>query len=511
MTNYGHDLKFGTFITPTAQQPQFAVALAELTERSGLDLVTFQDHPYQPTFLDTWTLLAYAAAKTSRVSLSGNVLCLPLRGPAMLAKSATSLDLLSGGRFEMGLGAGAFWDAIAAMGGERLTPAESVRALDEAIQIIRGIWDADNRAALKVEGAHYFVNGVKRGPAPAHDIGIWLGAYRPKMLRLVGRAADGWLPSLSRMEPGALTEGNAVIDEAAAAVGRDPRAVRRLLNIGSTAEVERLVELALEDGISTFILATDEPEAIQRYGHEVAPAVRELVAEARSSAATPITASRGSLTATAPQPASDDHEDEYARLGVRLVPDDGVGLSPTAVWDESTRPHRAASGPEVTYSNQARQQGQHLVDVHNMLRSELTQVRDLVEQVREGSMEVGQARSVINAMTMRQNDWTLGAYCARYCTMVTSHHTREHVAIFPHLRAAEPGLAPVIDRLEAEHVVIHHTLERLDAGLIGLLREPGDFTMLDDALAYLVDAMNSHLAYEEREIVEPIARHGFYA
>src|SRR6478736_7093768 len=176
MGDYGHDLAFGTFLTPSAAQPERAVALAQLTENSELDLVTFQDHPYQPAFLDTWTLLAYTAARTTRVSLSGNVLNLPLRGPALLARSAASLDLLSDGRFELGLGAGAFWDAIAAMGGERLTPAESVQALDEAMQIIRGIWDADNRAALRVDGTHHSVSGAKRGPAPAHDIGIWLGA-----------------------------------------------------------------------------------------------------------------------------------------------------------------------------------------------------------------------------------------------------------------------------------------------------------------------------------------------
>ena len=215
-------------------QPERAVALAQLTERSELDLVTFQDHPYHPAFLDTWTLLAYTAARTSRVSLSGNVLNLPLRGPAILAKSAASLDLLSGGRFELGLGAGAFWDAIAAYGGTRLTPGQAVDALDEGIRIIRGIWDADERAVLKVDGEHHHVVGAKRGPAPAHDIGIWLGALKPRMLRLVGRAADGWLPSLSRLEAGALAEGNKVIDDAASGAGRDPRAIRRLLNIGTS-------------------------------------------------------------------------------------------------------------------------------------------------------------------------------------------------------------------------------------------------------------------------------------
>src|SRR5690606_31222684 len=121
MTDYGHDLQFGVFITPVAHPPMHAVDMAVVADRAGLDLVTFQDHPYQPAFYDTWTLLSFVASRTSRVHLSGNVLNLPLRQPAVLARSAATLDLLSGGRFEMGIGSGAFWDGIAAMGGRRLT------------------------------------------------------------------------------------------------------------------------------------------------------------------------------------------------------------------------------------------------------------------------------------------------------------------------------------------------------------------------------------------------------
>ncbi len=116
MTDYGHDLLFGTFITPTAALPERVVELARASETAGLDLVTFQDHPYQPRFLDTWTLLAYVAARTETIHLAANVTNLPLRPPAVLARAVASLDLLSGGRVELGLGAGAFWDAIAAMG-----------------------------------------------------------------------------------------------------------------------------------------------------------------------------------------------------------------------------------------------------------------------------------------------------------------------------------------------------------------------------------------------------------
>src|SRR4051794_35688466 len=140
MPDYGHDLSFGTFITPQYQRPDDVVALAKLTERAGLDLATFQDHPYQAAFLDTWTLMSWVAAQTETLRVAPNVLNLPLRQPGVIARSAPSLDVLSGGRVELGLGAGAFWDAIVAMGGPRRTPGQSVEALDEAIDVIRAIW-----------------------------------------------------------------------------------------------------------------------------------------------------------------------------------------------------------------------------------------------------------------------------------------------------------------------------------------------------------------------------------
>src|SRR5690625_2175873 len=122
MTDYGHDLTFGSFLTPTNADPQSPVRLAQVSEAAGLDLVTFQDHPYQPGFLDTWTLLTWVAANTERVTVAGNVLNLPLRQPAVLARSVASLDVMSGGRVALGLGSGAFWNGIEAMGGPRLTP-----------------------------------------------------------------------------------------------------------------------------------------------------------------------------------------------------------------------------------------------------------------------------------------------------------------------------------------------------------------------------------------------------
>lgn len=298
MTDYGHDLLFGVFATPTAQPPEQAVSLAVAADRAGLDLATFQDHPYVSRFIDTWTLISYAAAKTGKIRLAGNVMNLPLRNPAVLARSHAGLDQLSNGRIELGLGAGGFWDPIEAMGGGRLTPGESVDALGEAIDIIRGVWDADAPGGVRVDGKFHRAAGVKRGPAPAHDMKIWLGAYKPRMLRLAGRAADGVLPSLSYLPggPGDYAAINEHIDAAAREAGRDPGAVRRLLNINGTLAThsrgflngpaeqwaEELAGLTLEHGVSAFILATDDPATIEEFAAEVAPATRELVAAERN-------------------------------------------------------------------------------------------------------------------------------------------------------------------------------------------------------------------------------------
>lgn len=288
MANYGHELQFGVFITPQSQDPEAVVELARLAERVGLDLVTFQDHPYQPRFLDTWTLLSWVAGQTERIHLAPNVANLPLRSPAVLARAAASLDLLSGGRLALGLGAGAFWDAIAAMGGRRLGPGEAVDALDEAIDVIRAIWDTTAARSLRFAGEHYRLEGARPGPVPAHDIPIWIGGYKPRMLRLIGRKADGWLPSLGYIQLGDIAAGNRIIDEAARAAGRDPREIRRLVNVSgrfsssrggflngpSEQWVEDLLPLVVEDGIGTIILASDDPETIERFATEVAPALR---------------------------------------------------------------------------------------------------------------------------------------------------------------------------------------------------------------------------------------------
>jgi alkanesulfonate monooxygenase SsuD/methylene tetrahydromethanopterin reductase-like flavin-dependent oxidoreductase (luciferase family) len=214
---------------------------------------------------------------------------LPLRHPALLAKAASSIDVLSGGRFELGLGAGAFWDAIAAFGGPRRSGPESVDALEEAIAILRACWSGGR--GITFEGEHYRVKGMQFGPPPAHPIGIWLGAYGPRMMRVVGRLADGWLPSLPRLPLEEIPARVRMIDEAAERAGRDPRAIRRIANVnGVIADgpvegwlrgppehwIAELGALAADHGFDGFLLWSDGDmtEQIGRLATEVAPALR---------------------------------------------------------------------------------------------------------------------------------------------------------------------------------------------------------------------------------------------
>jgi alkanesulfonate monooxygenase SsuD/methylene tetrahydromethanopterin reductase-like flavin-dependent oxidoreductase (luciferase family) len=215
---------------------------------------------------------------------------LPLRPPAMLAKQAASLDVLSGGRFELGLGAGAFWEAIGAMGGPVRSGRVALEALEEAIRIIRAFWSGERTIAF--EGAHYFVKGLHPGPAPAHPIGIWLGVGRPRALALTGRLADGWVPSMGWATPDLVPELQQRIDDAAAGAGRDPGEIRRVYNVSGTITdgptrgvldgppehwVETLTSFARDLGFDTFVFwPGDDPLAqLERFAHEVVPAVRE--------------------------------------------------------------------------------------------------------------------------------------------------------------------------------------------------------------------------------------------
>ena len=294
---------FGLGILPAAAEQQRAFALARLADAAGLDFITVQDHPYNPTFFDTWTLLAVLGAATQRARLLPNVLNLPLRPPAMLAKAAATLDRLTGGRVELGLGTGAFWEGVAAYGGPQRTPGEAVAALDEAMQIMRALWQAPAPGqAVTFAGQYYQLEGAQPGPAPAHPIGIWLGALKPRLLRLTGRQADGWIVSSPYVPPDDLAPLHALIDEGAAQAGRPPTAIRRAYNVPGLIQapgqmrtrparpgvivgpaqqwVDELVRYHQELRMDTFFFsaAGGDPETQARlFAEEVVPAARQAL------------------------------------------------------------------------------------------------------------------------------------------------------------------------------------------------------------------------------------------
>ena len=296
MVNYGRDLSFGIFATPNAATATHVVEVAVAADRAGLDFVGVQDHPYQRRFLDTFALAATLLARTESVRVFPDVASLPLRPPGVLAKTAASLDVLSDGRFELGLGAGGFWDAIDAIGGPRRTPREAADALIEATEVIRLMWSTER--SVRFDGTHYRLDGVHPGPAPVHPMGIWWGVAGPRLLTELGRRADGWVPSASYFPPERLPAAHARIDDGAADAGRDPAAIARVYNVFGTITggpskgflqgevnqwVDELTEIALDGGMDTFVFGTEGDDIAQyeRFAAEVVPAVRANVARAR--------------------------------------------------------------------------------------------------------------------------------------------------------------------------------------------------------------------------------------
>jgi iron-sulfur cluster repair protein YtfE (RIC family) len=196
-------------------------------------------------------------------------------------------------------------------------------------------------------------------------------------------------------------------------------------------------------------------------------------------------------------------------LSTTPTPDDGVRRSSVRIWDETTRPTGPRPEPGREYSRHDQATGQHLIFIHNHLRAELARIRDLMTQVAAGSMAPGAARAHLNTMTLRQNTWALGTYCESYCRLVTMHHTAEDQSLFPVLRSADTRLAPVVDRLAAEHQAIHEVIERVDRALVAAVTGPDGLADLTAAVDLLTDSLLSHLSYEERELVEPLSRLGF--
>ena len=285
------DLLFGVNVSPSAAPGADPVGDAAHAEELGFDFVSTSDHPCgtEPTH-EVWTMLTWIAARTSRIGIATRVLGVPYRPPAVVAKMAATLDLLSGGRLVLGLGGGYSDDEFAAFGLGVPTPREKVEGLEDAIRIARGLWSERD---FTFGGRRYRTERANIEPKPERHIPIWLGTYGPRALELTGRLADGWIPSYGFAPPDQATAMRDRVLAAAHDAGRDADALRLVYNVevrvggggekrpdivaGSPQEVAAVLADLVRLGFTSFNFMPQGPDVhTQRelLATEVIPALR---------------------------------------------------------------------------------------------------------------------------------------------------------------------------------------------------------------------------------------------
>lgn len=175
--------------------------------------------------------------------------------------------------------------------------------------------------------------------------------------------------------------------------------------------------------------------------------------------------------------------------------------------NEQARPD-VVTGAELTPDERA--PGEHLRQVHDMYRAELQVVTELAEMVRSGTADLSDLRGTIHGMAVRTNIEEFGAICLRYCSMVTTHHTLEDRAIFPRVRAESVSYAALVDQLEHEHHAIHAQLRRVDEAMLAVDADRGAVPAALEEIDVLARILRSHFAYEETQLLEPLARVGLF-
>jgi len=280
------------------------LSLVAQADGDGLDLFTLADHPYFGEKLDAYAALGFLLGRTKRIAGVVTVTNLPSRPAPVLARTLTSLSALSGGRVVLGIGAGAIWDMITNLGVRRLDPGAAVRALEEAITLVKALSGGGDPVTF--DGEFYQVSALDPAATPAPP--VWTGSGGPKSLAVTGRLADGWVPPRGAdwLSP-LYRESRPRIDEAAAAAGRDPSAIITIYNFGGRITpaplaatrdddgrwtggsvrqwIDELTSAILEHDAAGFVYRTtdDTPATIAagRFAQEIVPAVREAVAAAR--------------------------------------------------------------------------------------------------------------------------------------------------------------------------------------------------------------------------------------
>lgn len=287
----------GVNVLTSARKSANPVADAMRAEALGYDFISANDHPCgsQPSF-EVWTMLTWIAAKTTRIKVATRVLGVPYRPPAMVAKMAESLDRFSKGRLILGVGGGYSDEEFHAFGLRvPSSPKEKIQGLEEAVQIIRGLWSSTR---FTFEGKHHHTDHAELEPKPAHRIPIWLGTFGKHSLAVTGRVADGWIPTFSMAGPDDIPKMRERIFEGARAVGRDPKEITLAYNIdfridqktgpepgvlvGSSEQItQHLISFAnLGFSAMNFSPSGDGPEEqVERLAREVLPALRASYSE----------------------------------------------------------------------------------------------------------------------------------------------------------------------------------------------------------------------------------------
>jgi len=299
-----HDVLFGASLGQwngaDAADAAGRIRLGSQADRDGLDLFTVADHPYFGDKLDAYTLTGFLLGQTERITGMVTVTNLPSRPAPVLARTLTSLSALSGGRVILGIGAGAIWDMIVKLGVPRLDGGAAVRAMAEAITLIRALSGGGDPVTF--DGEFYHVSGLDPAAAPAPR--VFTGSVGPKSLAVTGQLADGWIPPggsdwLSQL----YRESRPRVDAAAAAAGRDPAEIVSVYNFGGRITpgplattrgedarwiggsvqqwVDELTAAVLEHHAAGFIYrSTDDTPAdvaLARWATEIVPAVREAI------------------------------------------------------------------------------------------------------------------------------------------------------------------------------------------------------------------------------------------
>ena len=287
------DLTFGSFLFPKASEGPGLLEQAELTERLGYDLIAVPDHPDWGHYVDQWALMSAILGRTRSVEVFSCVSALALREPpAVLAKAAVSLDLLAPGRFHFGIGSGVIPN-IATIGGPLWPPAEAHDRVREAIELTRVLWSGATSGSYS--GTYYRLEEAQLPPAPSPGLDVWIGCAKPRMRRLVARAADGWIPGMLTIDPDQIRIEVEQVDAELDAIGRPAGQVRRVYNtiakklqptsegflIGPAEQwVEQLTSIALDFGFDTFLFGDRETtvEHLHQFAELVIPQVRANVA-----------------------------------------------------------------------------------------------------------------------------------------------------------------------------------------------------------------------------------------